>query len=347
MIERTAKIFIPVFVSAALMSVFLPRAAAFSPEDTNIMSDSYNIAGETVNVYISRQAEPTSHEGRMKEETGYYFLKFNYRDNFYSINLPDIFFEEINMRQREKLVREIIRIYDQAFDRFAGVFGFYPALFRFSVTFGSTKPGYPFHVSYSDRRTSNIFANFLPYGAGKEPFSQEERIILLHETGHGLFLIAVGNIEDPRGKYIEEGFADYIAGENYDEPGAAAPYYSMSVISAEQAENFKGLSQLDFDAGVWGEETVLKASAIRGYVGITHHVFGREFLSAFISVFGKEDLYGFLVRFKKTEDSIGRGDFGTNHVLSVFKSMGYTPAQIEKFRKELYSRLRENVFVVK
>ena len=214
------------------------------------------------------------------------------------------------------------------------------------MTFGKTSTGMPVNHIYLYNKTSNILTNFLPYEDGQHVMTELQRRIMFHEIGHSLFTIAVGGMQDPRTRALEEGFVDYFSektlGKEMDEG-----FYGKASISAGQAANMKGLSQLDIDASIWGDDVALKASKVKNYVGVTHHAFGIEFIKAFIDVFGKEKLLEFLKRVKKSEDAPMMGDYGTKLVKGVLEKMGYSQAKITEFQNELYRRLKKNVFKVK
>ena len=103
---------------------------------------------------------------------------------------------------------------------------------------------------------------------------------------------------------------------------------------------------MDIDASVWGDKFVQEGSGIKGYLGVTHHVFGVEFIDAFIDVFGKENLFEFLTRLKQTEGNSPIDDLGTKQIQDIFSKMGYSQEKIREFENELHRRLRENVFEI-
>jgi hypothetical protein len=194
-------------------------------------------------------------------------------------------------------------------------------------------------VNLTDK-ISNIFLNTLPYKNKKEVLSGFERGIMLHEIGHGLFSIAVGNLRYARTRAIEEGFVDYFAGRGYGEEG---PVVKLP-ISMEQADKMQGLTQMDIDSSIWSREIALTPSMSGRYAGITHHTFGIEFIEGFIDSFGRERLPEFLKRLRAAEDISPSEDFGTGQIKQILTRMGFSNDQIKGFEEDLHRRLKENIF---
>ncbi len=305
----------------------------------------YNIAGRDVKVNISKSLASTTLEGRIEEEDGFYFFRFGYRGNFFSINLPRRVFEELPEERKQELLTSVLDLYSGAFDTSREILGFVPEGYNFNVTFARTGKGDPFNRVYVRSKTSNIYTGFLPYERAGRGMTSKQEWIMLHEIGHAIFAIAVGNIEDPRNRYMEEGFVDYFAGQVMGESHTGREIRGKFAAPRERLAGMRGLSQMDVDTSIWGEDFVITAPKTEGYAGVTHHLFGLEFIDAFIDVFGKKDLLEFLRRFKSAEDEPGAAARGTKTILEIFARMGYTPGQVEEFEKELHSRLKENIFV--
>ena len=302
--------------------------------------------GSAIKVNVSCSPQPTDLEGRLAKKERYYFFKLNYSSNFFSFNLPGSSFNAFTERERKKLVEYLLRLYGDSFDVYYDMFGWRPEGFRFNVTFGKNTKGYMYNMMYLPDKISNVFTDSLPYRDGNNIMSADEERIMVHEIGHSLFGIVVGTTEDPRSRAIEEGFVDYFMGKVLDvDTGVGRSAYRLP-ISAEQASRIKGLSQLDVDASVWGDEAVFKPTKAKGYAGITHHLFGLEFIHAVIDVFGKKDLLEFLKRFKQAENDPYGIDHGTQKVRDILAGMGYSKEKISEFENDLHRRLKENVFRV-
>ena len=171
----------------------------------------------------------------------------------------------------------------------------------------------------------------------------DEQKIMFHEIGHSVYGIIIGSMRAPRNKSFEEGFVDYFAEEATGEKIERRGILKVR-ITQEQAKRMKGLTQPDIDASVWNEEIALKPSTAKGYIGVTHHVFGLEFIHAFIDTFDKKDLPEFLTRLRQRENDQPVGDLGTSQVKDILLQMGYADKEIKKFEKDLHARLKKNVF---
>jgi len=304
-------------------------------------------AEEMPEISISKSTNPTDLGGRLNQKTVYTFLKFKYKNNYFSVNVPESIYGKLTEKKEKLLVDSLIELYGRAFEVFFDLFGYFPEGYRFNVTFGKTRRGGPHNRIYLYDKVSNIFPDFLPSFIGDVVFTRDQRMILSHEIGHSLFGIVIGSLQDPRTKAIEEGFVDYFPGKMF--PGSTVrdtEGYKFR-ISPDQDENIRGLAQVDIDVSIWGETPIMKETKEKGYLGLTHHLFGLEFINAFIEVFGKEDLAEFLLRLKKTEGMpYGYDDFGTGKIRIIFTVMGYKSDQILEFEKSLHRRLKENVFEV-
>jgi hypothetical protein len=307
----------------------------------------YEHDGEDVKILISEIPISGDLEGRLKTPLAFYTLKLKYRDNVFIFNLPQRSFDELSGVQKEKLIQDLLGLYDRSFELFFGIFGFIPTGFRFIVTFGETKKQTPFNYIYQHNKISNIFPGFLPFSSGEEALNPEQRFIFLHEIGHSLFSIAIGNITNPKARSIEEGFVDYFAEQASGMDIKEVHGQDLFYISRRQSENIKGLTQLDTEISIWGEKYVMTAPRSKGYVGLTHHAFGLQFIKAFVSVFGAHDLPVFLKRFKPAQYTLNNEDYGTAMVRKIFAKMGYPPEKVSEFEDQLHRNLTENVFKVK
>ena len=300
--------------------------------------------GEVINIHFSYQPKPTDREGVLKEAVPFYFMKFNFRGNFFSVNIPAEAFKRMDIAQKKELVSTVAEVFNTAFSGFTGVFGNVPENFIFNVTFGKTRNGEAFNRVYLVKKISNIYLDSLPFDNRSEALSVPEAIRFFHEIGHGLFGIAVGNMTDPRVRSIEEGFIDYLA----EEEGAS--YYietqaPLFKFDKRRVMKMEGLAQLDVDASIWGRDAVLSPGENKGYLGFTHHFFGREFIKTFVQVFGKDDLPDLLKRLKMTEDKVPiKDDLGTQQVLRVFGKLGYSGEKVKEFEEKLHENLKKNVF---
>ena len=191
-----------VFLASGNVSTFSRKIT--TSHDADVLSVIL-INGEKVKVVVSRSASAGDLEGTLKEKTRYSFLKFKYRDNYFSVNIPDMVFQNMPDSDRKVLVRKVVGLYSDSFDVFGGMFGYMPQGYKFNMTFGNTKRGEPFNRVYVSSKTSNIFSDFIPFYDGKVVFSKYQRLVLLHEIGHSLFAIAIGSMQDSRSKAIEEG----------------------------------------------------------------------------------------------------------------------------------------------
>ena len=307
----------------------------------------YEHGGKDVKIFISEIPVPTDIEGRLKTPMAFYTLKFKYNDNFFSFNLPQGSFNELSAGQKEKLIQGLLGLYDRSFELFSGIFGYVPAGFHFNVTFGEVKKQTASNYVYQRSKTSNIYPGFLPFASGEAALNPEQRFIFFHEIGHSLVGIAIGSIVNPKAKFIEEGFADYFAEQASGMDIKELHGQDIFYISRQQSENIKGLTQLDTEISIWGEKYVMTAPRPKGYVGLTHHAFGLQFIKAFVGVFGAGDLPLFLKRFRQAQDALTNGDQGTAMVRKIFRKMGYAQEKVSEFEGRLHRNLAENVFKVK
>jgi hypothetical protein len=305
----------------------------------------YNIAGKDTKVNISKSLKPTTLEDRIEKESGFYFFRLAYKGNFFSINLPQRIFVELPENRKQELLASVLGLYSSTFDGSRDILGFVPEGYKFNVTFARTREGDPFNRVYDRSKTSNIYTGFMPYEYREQVMTAKQEWIMLHEIGHAIFAIAVGNIEDPRNKYMEEGVVDYLADEVMEESHTGRKIRGKFAAPEKKIANMRGLAQIDVDTSIWGEDFVMNVPKAEGYAGVTHHLFGLEFIEAFIDVFGKKDLLEFLRRFKRAEDEPGAAGRGTETIRGILLKMGYTPEQITAFEEELHAKLRENVFV--
>ena len=314
----------------------------------------YDIGGEEVRVKIISSPVPTILEGRIKEESGFYFFKMNFMNNFFSINVPQRSYDKMTDQDKNDLVASVLLLYAGSFKVSEEMLGYMPRGYRFNITFGQTQSGHAFNRVYNYSKSSNIYPNFLPFestimGISREidtPMTELEESVMLHEIGHSIFAIAIGTIQNPKNKYMEEGFVDYFADKVLGKESFYRANLGKITVTDEKVSNISGLSQLDVDVSIWGEE-VLDAPTMEGYVGVTHHHFGYEFIRTYIGIFGEKNLRGFLDRFKQTEDRADESDYGTERINDILLKMGYPAEKISDFQRELHKRLRENVFDVK
>ncbi|MBD3427146.1 MAG: hypothetical protein GF409_07965 [Candidatus Omnitrophica bacterium] len=339
----TAKILVLV-----LALLFFGRAA----DAEQRLIETYDIGQASVRVKIMTSSMPTVLEGRIKEESGFYFFKMKFMDNFFSINVPERSYQKMDYRMRQDLVATILILYGRSFEQSSEMLSFLPKGYRFNMTFGRTQSGHPFNRVYVYSKTSNIFPDLLPYKSPlmpgrtlETPITGYEEWVMLHEMAHSIFAMAVGSIRNPKNRFMEEGFADYFAERVMGRKSPARESLGKIPISAKQAARLEGLSQLDVDAAIWGEERALNVP-MEGYVGVTHHHFGYEFISAYVEVFGDKNLRDFLHRFSQTEEVVDKGDYGTKRIKNIFLKMGYTPREIALFRRNLHEKLLKNVFEV-
>ena len=308
----------------------------------------YNINKQKIKISIFTLDKPTNLEDRLSEKTAFYSLKLRYLDNFFSFNIPKDVYNRFTEDQRKMLVKDLLDLFGNAFGRFSDISGRIPERYKFGVTFAKTKSGHPFNRVYLSNKVSNIFTNFLPYENKDEPFTEKDKYIMLHEIGHSLLAITVGGLSSPKVRAIEEGVVDYIAGEGYEGVDYEGGIKTRIEILPHQAERMKGLTQLDIDTSIWGMKAAsLPVTHVRGYSGITHHMFGIEFINAFIDVFGKEHLLEFLIRLKAVEDKPSKNDFGTMDTREIFIKMGFSKERSGEFEKVLHKRLKENVFIIR
>jgi hypothetical protein len=315
------------------------------------VTKTYDIGGATVKVKIISSLMPTMLEGRIKEESGFYFFKMNFMNNFFSVNVPQRSYDKMTEQQKNDLVAAVLLLHGRSFEVSRAMLGYMPTGYRFNVTFGETQSGYPFNRVYSYSKTSNIYPDFLPFEgkmipgeAIKTPMTGFEESIMLHEIGHSIFAIVIGNIKNPKNKYMEEGFVDYFADKVLGRKSPHREAIEKITITNAQAANINGLSQLDVDVSIWGEEKALNSSTMEGYAGITHHHFGYEFIRTYIDVFGEKNLRGFLDRFRQTEERPDEGDYGTKRINDLLLKMGYPLEKTEEFQKMLHERLKKNIF---
>ena len=307
----------------------------------------YKYDGKDVKIFISEIPIPSDLEGRLKTPLAFYALKLRYRDNIFSFHLPQRSFDDLSGGQKEKLMQDLLGLYDRSFELFSGIFGYVPTGFRFNITFGETKEQASSNYIYQGTKTSNIFPGFFPFSSGEGALNPGQRFMFFHEIGHSLFGIAIGNMTNPEARSIEEGFVDYLAeqasGMDIKEVHGQGLFY----ISRRQSENIKGLTQLDTEISIWGEKYVMTAPTQKGYMGLTHHAFGLQFIKAFVGVFGAHDLPVFLKQFKQAQYPLTNRDHGTTKVRKIFAKMGYSPEKVSEFEGQLHRKLTENVFKVK
>jgi hypothetical protein len=314
----------------------------------------YDVGGQEVRVKIISSPVSTILEGRIKEESGFYFFKMNFMGNFFSINVPQRSYDKMTEQDKNDLIASILLLYGRSFMVAEEMLGYMPKGYRFNVTLGQTQSGYPFNRVYNYSKSSNIYPNFLPFestimGAFQKidtPMTELEESVMLHEIGHSIFAIAIGTIQNPKNKYMEEGFVDYFADKVLGKKSFYRQNIEKITVTNEEISNMSGLSQLDVDVSIWGEE-VIDSPTMEGYVGVTHHHFGYEFIRTYIDIFGDKDLRGFLDRFKQTEDRLDESDYGTKRVNDILLKMGYSPEKISDFQEKLHERLRQNVFYIK
>jgi len=306
----------------------------------------FRALNEDINANVSRSDRATDLEDRLKNKSRFYFIKFKFRDNIFSFNFPERTYSAWDHREKINILEYLTKLYGDSFREFKDIFGFSPRDYRFNVTFGKTKRGMPFNTIYLYNKISNIFPGFIPAGTESEVFSAGQKMIMFHEIGHSLFGIAIGTFRDPRTKAIEEGVVDYFAERIYKGKFPETYRRGKFQVSESKLERLEGLSQLDVESSVWVEEDMSKISGVKGYVGVTHHVFGLEFVKSFIQVFGEKDMINFLVRLRQTEEDSFLDDFGTNRIIHIFNKMGYTEEKIIEFKEELHRRLKANVFKV-
>lgn len=328
-----------IIIAIAILCNVLPAFA----QDTDRASYEYN--GKTLEVYTSHSDVPTTIDGRIIEESGFYFQKFRYAGNFYSINVPKGVFEKLSTEENEQLVVSVLDLYRRAFEKTSDLLGFAPEGYRFNSIFANTQKGNSFNVLYSISKISNIYTNFIPYNNPENPLTENQRWIILHEIGHSLFAISIGTIVNPKDKYMEEGVVDLLADEVLGEEFKYRNRGHSWKISSRQARDLDGLSQLDMDVSIWGKNRVLGKTGEEGYPGITHHGFGFEFINTFIAIFGEKDLAEFLIKFRSSGDIVGEKDYGTIRILKILSSMGYSSEEISAFEKELHIRLKKNIFI--
>jgi len=298
--------------------------------------------GRESRVSVSQIKTPTNFEGRLKNTTGFYSLKCSYKDNYFSFNVPTPVVEGINRTQVEKMIEKLLSFYDTVFERYARIFNNKPFGYKFNIVFGKTANGYPYNRIYSISKISNIYANFNPFTESHDPFSGFQNSIMLHEIGHSLFAIIVGNMNHPKFKFIEEGFIEYMVVKDPAKYGQKTGFR----LTKARADKMKGLAQVDLDLSVWGKEAVMSAPAPDGYLGVTHHLSGIEFMKTFIGIFGEDKFPEFFMRLKAKDMEITRGDYGTSQIKEVFRKMGYSNEEINKFEKNYHERLKNNVFTL-
>ncbi|MDP8298740.1 MAG: hypothetical protein P9L88_02380 [Candidatus Tantalella remota] len=296
--------------------------------------------GTYINVSITHAEMPTDFEGQLRAPSVYYFIKLKYKENFYSINVPLFTYESMSVEEKVALVEYITGLYEDAFSRGAIAMARKPRGYRFNITFGRTKWGRVYNKEiFSNEKVSSIFSNCLPYQIPGKVLTQEERVVLLHEIGHSLLGISIGGITDVRMRSIEEGVVDHIAGLGPEAPGRRI------YVTAEESGRLKGVAQMDIDASIWGKDKALMPSGMRGgYAGVTHHLHGREFVGAYLEVFGKDDFRQFLIRVKASRGK-GEQDLGTGRIRSILKKMGHLDDEIARFEQRLHERIKENVFI--
>lgn len=296
--------------------------------------------GRYINVSITHTESPTDFEGQLRSPSVYYFIKLNYKENFYSINVPVLTYEAMSMEQKVSLIKVITGLYEDAFARAAIMMTRKPRGYKFNVTFGWTKWAQVYNKEiYSNEKVSSIFPNCLPYDGGPEVLTEEEKVLLLHEIGHGLVGISFGGITDVRMRSIEEGVVDHIAGLG------PAEYGRRIYVTPAEAKSLRGLAQMDIDSSVWGKDKALMPAGMRGgYSGVTHHLHGREFVGAYLEIFGKDDFRQFLIRVAASSGK-GEEDLGTERVRSILKKMGHSDGEISRFEKRLHERIKKNVLI--
>lgn len=338
--KRFALMFIQI---ALVFSVFFSAYAIQSPEYIDV-----NLPGveSPLTISVIEPGAPTDKEGRLASPQRLYSYRFMYNDNIFTFNIPDYVVEDLDDGELKRMLIVLIEAYEKTFDTFLKVLDRKPSGYKFNMTFGPTAGGYPFNWMNLTDKVSNIYPNCVPYANGREVFSKLEEDIISHEIGHGIFNITGTNFRTPGNKAIEEGFIDLFIGVDFSENTRIA-------ISEDKVDSIKGLTQPDVDISIWGEEAVLAQTdpfdhdiGLRGYVGMTHHAFGKQFLLAYIDAFGEDSLQDFLVKLKASEDEPYYDDYGTENVKRILLSMGYTNEEIEKFETDLHDRIKRNIFVL-
>ena len=306
-----------------LIVTLLMQGVPLFAQDQGIELKEYFLGKEKVEVQISSLLKPTDMEGLIKEETGFYFLRYKYKKNFFNINLPQRVFDGLDNQETEGLIAAVTDLYTRSFDVSKELLGTVLDGYKFNITFANVKKGHAFNRVYHHSKTSNIFTNFLPYKNNKEAMAPEDEQVILHEIGHSVFAISIGILNNPEDKYMGEGFADYFANKVMKKTIAKPP---KIVISKEQADRISGLAQMDVDAQIWDKEFLSKAPRQKGYLGVTHHLFGLEFITAFTDLFGEKNLKEFLKRFRASEDT-PKKDYGTSiikQILSAYLPLSHT-----------------------
>ena len=283
-------------------------------------------------------------ENNFREEYEFQVLKFKHDNNLYHLNVPERIFSGLTDEKRAYLIEYLTELYGAVITIYAEIYGHAPEGYKFNVTFGKTAAGHPYNKVYAYTKTSNIFPDCLPYEDPEDVLTDEERAVMTHEVAHSLFAIKIGTFEHPKTKAIEEGFVDYITeraeGLDYSERRKA-----MRIpVTPLQAQNMKGLTQLDVEISMFGDNAVLNAPRDGSYAGFAHHTFGLEFIKAFISVFGEKALPGFMKRLRSVDRTPSVGDMGTRQIKLILKNMSYTDEQVQDFEVTLHSRLKEYVY---
>lgn len=285
---------------------------------------------------------PTDREGRLKRKYAFNTMVFRFRGNTFTVSIPDFIFEKLSRDQRMELADYMIQTFWEAMISYESLFYRIPEGYKFNVVFGKTAEGHPFNLVYRRTSRSNIYPDCLPFNNNKDMLTPKEKYYLLHEIGHGLFAIVLGNLIHPRNKSIEEGTIDHLLRSRLDIVGYAEnPKYDVPPGKLDEME---GLTQLDVEISLWGKERVLSKENFKGYAGYTHHEFGMQFVDAFLANFYEEDLAEFLRRLRALENTIPENDYGSRQVREILYDMGYTDVEINRFRDDLHSRLKANVF---
>ncbi|MBD3379355.1 MAG: hypothetical protein GF408_02720 [Candidatus Omnitrophica bacterium] len=316
---------------AALIASYLPASgpgrAAGNPD-------------ESVSMVTEETREATDREGQLARPYTFYLVKFSYDGNFYSVNIPKEAYGPLEGQDKKKIVYRTLGLYRKVFGAYRSFFGDIPSGYRFSVTFGKTSGTHPYNRIYLYGKNSNIYPDFVP---GKNRiFTRPQEAVLLHEIGHSLFAIAVGGYLHPRNRALEEGFVDMmVASAGYD---TGTP--PRIPVSREDTVDISGLSQLDIEISIWGEEKVLANRSVKGYLGLTHHSFGREFFAVFMDIFGTEKLPEFLARLKATEGLPPPEDHGTEYIEKALREIGADETTLSLFREKLHGRIKKNLLTI-
>lgn len=264
-------------------------------------------------------------------------IETQYEGFQFDLYISDSDYQKATSEEIREGVEVFVGAYKNAIRRFSELGAIIPTGTKFEMFFGETKQGLPYHLN------GRVFPHIIKFGSRLSPRFQE---ILEHEIGHNLsFLVLKKALHDPTIMALEEGLAQYAAAaENLpvrlNKPGS----YHQLLVTTEQPANIKGLTQLDVEISLGGTPSARKAGRL--YKGKTTHLFGLEFIHAFIEIFSIKQLIPFLKRLKRMKKISGvMPDYGTEFIKVKLREMLAQDPDRERIIQAFEDRLHERLIV--